>query len=109
MSKATFITMPAVAYVHDGAPPQTNVVHVDGQNAVLLSIVKSGATSTLAIISQIKQLLPSIRATLPSSLNIAAVGDQSPFVPHSVSGAIQEGGFAAALTALWTLCFTASC
>jgi len=104
----TVITMRDVAYVHDGAPPQTNVVHVDGQNAVLLSIVKSGATSTLAIISQVKQLLPAIRATLPPSLNISAVGDQSSFVTSAVSGVMREGLIAAALTALMILLFIGS-
>src|SRR5712671_5051115 len=104
----TVITMRDVAYVHDGAPPQTNVVHVDGQNAVLLSIVKSGATSTLAIISQVKQLLPAIRATLPPSLNISAVGDQSTFVTSAVSGVVREGLIAAALTALMILLFIGS-
>ena len=104
----TVIYMRDVAYVHDGAPPQTNVVKVDGQNAVLLSIVKSGATSTLAIISQIKQLLPSIRATLPASLNISAVGDQSPFVISAVSGVMREGVIAAGLTALMILLFIGS-
>ena len=40
-----------VANVHDGSPPQTNVVQVDGKSAVLLSVIKGGATSTLSIIS----------------------------------------------------------
>src|SRR5260221_9371773 len=53
-----------VAYLHDGSPPQTNVVHVDGRSAVLLAVVKAGATSTLSIISGIKQLLPSVAKTL---------------------------------------------
>jgi multidrug efflux pump subunit AcrB len=47
----TVIYMRDVANVHDGSPPQTNVVHVDGKSAVLLSVVKAGATSTLAITS----------------------------------------------------------
>src|SRR3979490_1782515 len=102
------IYMRDVAYVHDGSPPQTNVVKVDGQNAVLLSIVKTGATSTLAIISQVKQLLPSIRATPPPSLNISAVGDQSCFVTSAVSGVMREGLIAAALTALMILLFIGS-
>src|SRR2546425_4420747 len=46
----TVVYMRDVAHVHDGSPPQTNVVHVAGKSAVLLSVVKSGATSTLAII-----------------------------------------------------------
>ena len=43
----TVIYMRDVANVHDGSPPQTNVVRVDGKNAVLLPIVKAGAASTL--------------------------------------------------------------
>ena len=58
----TVIYMRDVAHVHDGSPPQTNVVKVDGKNAVLLSVIKSGATSTLAIIAGVKALLPSIGA-----------------------------------------------
>src|ERR1700712_3012485 len=47
----TVVYMRDVAYVHDGSPPQTNVVKVDGKSAVLLAVIKSGAASTLSIIS----------------------------------------------------------
>jgi multidrug efflux pump subunit AcrB len=104
----TVIYMRDVAYVHDGSPPQTNVVHVDGKSAVLLAVVKAGATSTLAIISGIKQLLPSVAKTLPASLNLTAVGDQSVFVISAVSSVIREGVIAAALTGLMILLFLGS-
>src|SRR6266849_2329597 len=54
----TVIYMRDVAFVHDGNPPQTNVVHVDGKSAVLLAVVKAGATSTLSIISGINSCFP---------------------------------------------------
>jgi multidrug efflux pump subunit AcrB len=104
----TVIYMRDVAYVHDGSPPQTNVVHVDGKSAVLLAVVKAGATSTLSIISGIKNLLPSVAKTLPASLNLTAVGDQSVFVTSAVSGVIREGAIAAALTGLMILLFLGS-
>jgi multidrug efflux pump subunit AcrB len=104
----TVIYMRDVANVHDGSPPQTNVVHVDGKSAVLLSVVKAGATSTLSIISGIKQLLPSVAKTLPSSLNLTAVGDQSVFVTNAVSSVIREGVIAAALTGMMILLFLGS-
>jgi len=44
------------------------VVHVDGKSAVLLAVVKAGATSTLIDHFGIKQLLPSVAQTLPASL-----------------------------------------
>src|SRR5258707_3932595 len=104
----TVIYMRDVAYVHDGSPPQTNVVHVDGRSAVLLAVVKAGAASTLSIISGIKQLLPSVAQTLPASLNLTAIGDQSVFVTSAVSGVIREGAIAAALTGLMILLFLGS-
>jgi multidrug efflux pump subunit AcrB len=104
----TVVYMHDVAHVHDGSPPQTNVVHVDGKSAVLLAVVKAGATSTLSIISGIKQLLPSVAKTLPASLNLTAVGDQSVFVTSAVSGVIREGAIAAALTGMMILLFLGS-
>ena len=101
----TVIYMRDVADVHDGSPPQTNVVHVDGKNAVLLAVIKAGAVSTLSIISGIKQLLPSVSKTLPSGLNLTAVGDQSVFVTSAVSSVVREAVIAAALTGLMILLF----
>jgi multidrug efflux pump subunit AcrB len=103
--KGTVIYMRDVADVHDGSPPQTNVVHVDGKNAVLLAVIKAGAVSTLSIISGIKQLLPSVTRTLPSGLNLTAVGDQSVFVTSAVSSVVREAVIAAALTGLMILLF----
>jgi multidrug efflux pump subunit AcrB len=104
----TVIYMRDVANVHDGSPPQSNVVHVDGKSAVLLAVVKAGAASTLSIISGIKELLPSVSKTLPAGLNLTAVGDQSVFVINAVSGVIREGVIAAALTGLMILLFLGS-
>ncbi|UAK23189.1 efflux RND transporter permease subunit [Sphingomonas nostoxanthinifaciens] len=102
------VYMRDVAFVHDGNPPQTNVVHVDGQNAVLLSIIKSGANSTLSVISGVKALLPQIKGTLPAGLNLLATGDQSVFVTSAVSSVVREGVIAATLTGLMILLFLGS-
>jgi multidrug efflux pump subunit AcrB len=102
------IYMRDVAYVHNGSPPQTNVVHVGGKNAVLLSIIKGGTTSTLNIISGIKAKLPGVAKTLPSSLKLTAVGDQSGFVTSAVSDVVREALIAAALTATMILLFLGS-
>jgi multidrug efflux pump subunit AcrB len=104
----TVIYMRDVADVHDGSPPQTNVVHVDGKNAVLLAVIKAGAVSTLSIISGIKHLLPSVTKTLPSGLNLTPVGDQSVFVTSAVSSVVREAVIAAALTGLMILLFLGS-
>ena len=54
-----------VAYVHEGSPPQINMVRVDGSNAVLMTILKTGSASTLDVIDGVKALLPKLRETLP--------------------------------------------
>src|SRR5712672_425846 len=104
----TVIYMRDVAYVHDGSPPQTNAVHVNGASAVLLTIMKAGASSTLDIIDGVKSLLPSVSQTLPSSLKLTAVGDQSVFVTDAVSSVVRECVIAAALTGVMILLFLGS-
>jgi multidrug efflux pump subunit AcrB len=104
----TVVYMRDVAYVHDGSPPQINAVHVNGASAVLMTIVKSGASSTLDIINGVKNLLPSVSQTLPSSLKLTAVGDQSVFVTSAVSSVVREGAIAATLTGMMILLFLGS-
>ncbi len=102
------IYMRDVAHVRDGYPPQTNVVHVNARRSVLLTVLKNGATSTLAIIAGVKQKLPQIVVGLPETLKVQLVGDQSIFVRAAVSGVIREGMIAAGLTSLMILLFLGS-
>jgi CzcA family heavy metal efflux pump len=102
------IYMRDVAHVRDGTAPQTNVVHVDGSRSVLMTILKNGATSTLAIVQGIKDALPGAQATLPPALKIVPIGDQSLFVKAAINGVIKEGAIAAALTSLMILLFLGS-
>src|SRR6202522_1671361 len=102
------VFMRDVAYVHDGSPPQTNVVQLDGRKGVLMSVLKIGSASTLDIISGIKERLPAIQATLPPGVTLKYVGDQSGFVKASVTAVVREGVTAAALTGFMILVFLGS-
>ena len=102
------VYMHDVAHVHNGSAVQTNVVHVDGNRSVLISVFKSGATSTLDIVSGIKKMLTIIKPSLPDALDIKPIGDQSIFVRASIQGVIREGVIAAALTSLMILLFLGS-
>jgi multidrug efflux pump subunit AcrB len=97
-----------VAFVHDGHPPQTNIVRVNGRRAVLMSIQKTGAASTLNIVNEIQARLPRVREVLPDGASIATTGDQSVFVRAAVKGVVTEAIIAAALTALMVLLFLGS-
>ncbi len=104
----TIIYMHDVAYVHAGSPPQTNIVRVNGSRAVLMTILKAGAASTLSVIEGIKTLLPRVEESLPSSLILHAVGDQSIFVKAAVFGVVREAALAAALVGVMILLFLGS-
>ena len=104
----TVIYMRDVAFVHDGSPPQTNLVRVNGSRAVLMTILKAGSNSTLSVIDGIKSVLPRVEASLPSGLDLHAVGDQSVFVKAAVFGVIREAVLAAGLVGLMILLFLGS-
>jgi multidrug efflux pump subunit AcrB len=104
----TTIYMKDVAWVRDGFPPQTNIVRVNGQRSVLLTIQKAGNASTLNVISAIKGLLPQIKTTVPPQLQISPLADQSIFVRGAISGVVRETLIAACLTAFMILTFLGS-
>ncbi|HTW49124.1 MAG TPA: efflux RND transporter permease subunit [Acidobacteriaceae bacterium] len=97
-----------VAHVRNGFPPQTNIVTVNGQRASLLSIIKTGNTSTLDIIRGILAKLQQIKPQLPPQLKITPLADQSIFVRESIDGVVHEAVIAACLTALMILIFLGS-
>src|SRR5947209_16229837 len=104
----TTIYIKDVAWVRDGFPPQTNIVRVNGQRSVLLTIQKAGNASTLSVIDGIKALLPQIKTTVPPQLDIAPLADQSIFVRGAISGVVRETLIAACLTAFMILVFLGS-
>lgn len=109
MADGAMIYMRDVANVHDGYAVQTNIVRADGEPAALLSIMKTGAVSTLAIVDEIKnRILPTSRAAAPKGLEIKELFDQSFFVRASIEGVLKEGVIAALLTATMILLFLGS-
>jgi len=83
-------------------------VRVDGQRASLLTILKTGSTSTLDIISQVKAKLPIIKEQAPPALQIKPTADQSIFVRAAIDGVAREALIAACLTAAMILIFLGS-
>jgi multidrug efflux pump subunit AcrB len=97
-----------VAQVRDGALVQQNIVREDGHRSVLLSVIKNGNASTLAVVNGVKKALDVARASAPAGLKISELFDQSVFVKNSVIGVLREGAIAAGLTALMILVFLGS-
>lgn len=97
-----------VANVHDGNSPQTNIVHVNGNRSVLMSVLKNGTTSTLSIVDGIRDKLDSMKATLPPNLTVQPINDQSLFVRAAIKGVAVEAMIAAALTSIMIFLFLGS-
>jgi multidrug efflux pump subunit AcrB len=97
-----------VGRVHDGNAVQQNIVRTDGRRSVLLSIIKNGNASTLAVVNGVKQALVVARAAAPSGMQIKELFDQSVFVKAAIQGLLKEGAIAACLTAVMIVLFLGS-
>jgi multidrug efflux pump subunit AcrB len=107
-ANGTVIYLRDVAYVHNGAPPQTNLVRMNGEKAALIPVFKIGTASTLAITGGISAKIPKLKEQMPKGLDIRKVGDQASFVRGAIEGVVREGTIAAVLTALMILLFLGS-
>ena len=97
-----------VANVRDGFAVQTNIVRTNGTRGALLTVLRSGQASTLAIVNQVKAALPKILAGLPPEIKVRELFDQSLFVRAAISGVLKEATSAAILTGLMILLFLGS-
>jgi multidrug efflux pump subunit AcrB len=97
-----------VAQVRDGFAVQTNIVRTNGTRGALLTVLKSGQASTVAVVNGIKAALPKVLAGLPRELKITQLFDQSLFVRAAIGGVVREASIAALLTGLMILLFLGS-
>jgi multidrug efflux pump subunit AcrB len=97
-----------VGQVHDGWAVQQNIVRNDGRRSVLLSVLKNGNASTVAVVNGVRKVLGVARAAAPPGLSINELFDQSKLVTASIAGVLREGAIAAGLTGLMILLFLGS-
>ncbi|MBO0756809.1 MAG: efflux RND transporter permease subunit [Bradyrhizobiaceae bacterium] len=97
-----------VGQVHDGWAVQQNIVHDNGRRSVLLSVIKNGNASTVAVVNGVRKVLQIARAAAPPGLSINELFDQSKLVTASIAGLLREGAIAAGLTGLMILLFLGS-
>jgi multidrug efflux pump subunit AcrB len=97
-----------VAQVHDGYNVQTSIVRTNGSRGTLLTILRNGKASTLAVVNSVKEALPRILAGLPPALQVRQLFDQSLFVRAAIAGVVREAVIAAILTGLMILMFLGS-
>ena len=94
-----------IGHARDDAAIQTNVVRVDGQRSVYLSILKQGGKSnTIRIVDGVRDRLKHL-FDVPNNLAAKVVFDQSVFVKAAIANLAKEGGIGLILTALMILVF----
>ncbi len=101
----SIIYLKDVGFAHEGFPPQINIVRDEGRRSVLLTVLKNGHASILDIIQQLKDMLPTLRASAPEGIDINLRGDQSVFVEAAVINVVREGLLATILTGILILFF----
>jgi multidrug efflux pump subunit AcrB len=97
-----------VGQVHDGWAVQQNVVRENGRRSVLLSVIKNGGASTLAVVDGVRKVLAVARQDAPPGLSINELFDQSKLVTASIASVVREGAIAAGLTGLMIMLFLGS-
>ena len=97
-----------VAQVRDGYSVQTSVVRTNGRRGALLTVLRNGKASTLAVVDSVKKTLPKILAGLTPELHVRQLFDQSVFVRAAINGVVREAVSAAFLTGLMILMFLGS-
>jgi multidrug efflux pump subunit AcrB len=86
-----------VGQVRNASAVQQNIVRQNGQCSVLLSVIKNGNASTLAVVNGVRKVLETARAAAPPGLAINELFDQAKLVsfrPHfAFRGTIAMGDF----------------
>jgi multidrug efflux pump subunit AcrB len=97
-----------IGYARDAQQIQTNLVRVDGQRSVYISVLKQGGdTNTIAVVDGIKAAVTRL-FDIPRQLITRVVFDQSVFVKTAIETLLHEGAIGLFLTSVMILVFLGS-
>ncbi|MFO0698145.1 MAG: efflux RND transporter permease subunit [Nitrospira sp.] len=82
---------------------QTNAVIVEGQQAVIIVVMKSSEASTLEVVDGIKEIIPRIQEVVPNGVKVKLLIDASGFVKQAIADVVHEMVIAAALVGVIVL------
>lgn len=97
-----------VGSVRDGTDVPSSYGLVNGHRSVYIPVTKRSDASTWTVVQEVKAALPSMRAMLPSDVQVSFAFDQSGYVRNAVQGLATEGVLGAVLTGLVVLLFLRS-
>jgi multidrug efflux pump subunit AcrB len=85
------VLMGDIAHISDSFADQTNIVHVNGNRATYLAILKHADASTLAVVEATRNIMPEIKRAAPDGLEMKIDFDQSLFVRGAIKSVLREG------------------
>jgi CzcA family heavy metal efflux pump len=94
-----------VAEVKDDFEEQTNLIRVNGQPAVALSVQKTSGTNTIKVVDDVRKALPKIKKLLPPGVEMLELFDQSVYIRNSIKNLQHEALIGATLAVLVILIF----
>ncbi|HLS20033.1 MAG TPA: efflux RND transporter permease subunit [Bacillota bacterium] len=97
-----------IAEVKDSFKPSNNVTLVNGEQAVVLSILKKTDANTVAVANEVNNSLAEINAELPEGVHLETVIDTSEFIEMSVDSVISNMIIGGAISFLILLLFLKS-
>ncbi len=94
-----------VAKVEDDFQEQTNIIRINGQPGVALSIQKTSGTNTIEVVDDVRKVLPRIQKMLPPGVQMIELFDQSTYIRNSIKNLQHEALIGAGLAVLVILIF----
>jgi CzcA family heavy metal efflux pump len=94
-----------IGEVRDDYQDQTNLVRVNGQPAVALSVQKTSGTNTIQVVDDVRKILPRIQKLLPPGVVMMELFDQSLYIRNSIKSLQHEAILGAILAVLVILVF----
>jgi HAE1 family hydrophobic/amphiphilic exporter-1 len=73
-----------VADVQDSVEVMKSWATVNGENAIMLAILRQPGANTVAVVDKVRALLPNLKAQLPQSINLTPVIDRSTSVREAL-------------------------
>lgn len=80
-----------VARVRHGHTERTAIIRIDGHEAVELAIFREGDGNTVAVARNVNRRLRALEKSLPETMQLTALYDQSRFIEDAISGVLQAG------------------
>ena len=102
------VTLGDVGKVGDSFANQTNIVHVNGERATYVTILRHSDASTLAVVEATRAIMPEIKAAAPDGLDMSLDFDQSVFVSSAIQNVLHEALISSILVSVMILIFLGS-